>query len=260
MSMDEPQPSQPRYRVLAHELRTRIADGAYPAGARLPTEAEWAQLFDVSRGTVIKAIDVLVSEGIVTKRQGAGSFVSQPTLHRRSSRLQSFSRTVDAQGHRASQRVLSFGQASIDDARAFGILEPAAMLVRLRLVDGVPCAIHRAMIPQRILDMLPAEILGQFLKSTESDFSLYAAFENANLEISSGSEHVTARLATDDEAETLHIAPPAALIIVVRKSFDAAAAPVEATEAIYNANYYSYELDLVRTHAQEAPQRLSLAQ
>lgn len=258
--MDETPVSQPRYRILADDLRARIADGAFPSGARLPTEAEWARQFGVSRGTVIKAIDVLVAEGIVTKRQGAGSFVSQPTLHRRSSRLQSFSQTVDAQGHQATQRVLSYGRASVEDARAYGILEPAAMLERLRFVDGVPCAIHRAMIPERIIDMLPAEILGQFLKSTESDFSLYAAFEEAKLEISSGSEHVTARLATYAEAETLHVTPPAALIIVVRKSYDALGAPVEATEAIYNADYYSYELDLVRSHAQEAPQRLSLVQ
>ena len=251
---------KPRYRALADSLRARIVAGDHAPGAQLPTELDLAQEFGVSRGTVIKAIDVLVAEGIVTKRQGAGSFVSLPSLHRRSLRLLSFSETVSAEGHKASQRVLSYRPAGDDEARAFGAVEPSAMLVRLRYVDSVPCAIHRSVIPNRVMERLPVAMLGQILRGGESDFSLYAAFAAAGLVIDRGNEHVSARLATKEEAEVLNVRLPAALMVVVRQSFDAEGRLIEAAEAIYHADYYSYDLALVRGNSHDAPHRLRLTQ
>lgn len=250
-------PQQPRYRILADTLREEIIAGTYPPGSQLSTEAELAKRFGLSRGTVVKAIDTLVSEGLVTKRQGAGSFVSQPSLHRRSSRLMSFTETVDAQGHTASQKVLSYGVANEDEARAFGVHEPAMLLTRLRYVDHVPAAIHRSFIPQRVMDALSAESLGQLLKG---EGSLYAAFEAAGLTIDRGGEHVSARLARPQEAEELKVSLPAALMVVVRQSHDREGRLLEAAEAVYHADYYTYDLDLVRGQAHEAAHRLRIAQ
>ncbi len=248
----------PRYRALAESLRARIVAGDQAPGSQLPTEMDLAQEFGVSRGTVIKAIDVLVAEGIVTKRQGAGSFVSLPSLHRRSLRMLSFTETVSAEGYKASQRVLFYRPARDDEARAFGAVEPSAMLVRLRFVDSVPCAIHRSVIPNRVMEMLPFAMLGQILRGGESDYSLYAAINAAGLVIHRGSEHVSARLATTDEAEVLNVRLPAALMVVVRQSFDAEGRLIEAAEASYHADYYSYDLELTRGNSHRAPHRLRL--
>jgi GntR family transcriptional regulator len=256
MQAADSRPDMPRYRALAETLRRRIAGGVHAPGSQLPTESDLAQAFAVSRGTVIKAIDLLVAEGIVTKRQGAGSFVALPSLHRRSSRLLSFSETVNAQGHKASQRVLSYRPAGDDEARAFGVVEPAALLVRLRYVDRIPCAIHRSVIPDRVMGALPVEMLGQIVRNGESDFSLYAAFEAAGLVIGRGNEHVSARLATRDEAAALNVRLPAALMVVVRHSHGADGRLIEAAEAIYHADHYSYDLELVRGAAHDIPHRL----
>lgn len=249
--------AQPRYRVLANTLRQEIVSGAYQPGAQLPTEAELAKRFGMSRGTVVKAIDTLVGEGVVTKRQGAGSFVSMPSLHRRSSRLMSFTETLDAQGHTASQKVLSYGGADTEEARAFGAHEPAVLLTRLRYVDHVPVTIHRSFIPDRVMAKLSAERLGQLLKG---EASLYAAFEAEEITIDRGAEHVSARLATADEAKALNLQLPAALMVVIRQSFDAEGQLIEAAEAVYHADYYTYDLDLIRGQAHEAPHRLRIAQ
>lgn len=249
--------TQPRYRLLADSIRDDIAAGACPPGAQLPTEAEFAAKFGVSRGTVVKAIDMLVAEGVVAKRQGAGSFVSLPSLHRRSSRLMSFTETLDAQGRKASQKVLGYGAADEAEARSLGAHEPAMLLTRLRLVDRVPVTIHRSFIPERVMEQLSAEELGQLLKG---DASLYAAFEEAGITIDRGSEHVSARLATPTEAEALNIPLPAALMVVIRQSYDSDGNLIEAAEAVYNADYYTYDLDLIRGQAHEAPHRLRIAQ
>lgn len=257
MSTPDSSAFQPRYRALAQTLRDGITAGEYPPGAQLPTEAELAKRFGMSRGTVVKAIDTLVSEGIVSKRQGAGSFVSMPSLHRKSSRLMSFTETLDAQGRTASQTVLSYGRADAEEARALGAHEPALLLTRLRYVDNVPVTIHRSFIPERVMDCLSAENLGQLLKG---EASLYAAFEEAGIGIDRGSEHVSARLATADEARALNVQLPAALMVVIRQSYDAKAQLIEAAEAVYHADYYTYDLDLVRGQANSAPHRLRIAQ
>lgn len=61
-------------RIAAH-LRREICDGALSPGERLPTEQEMAQAWAVSVSTVRRAMDDLVAEELVIRRQGAGTYV-----------------------------------------------------------------------------------------------------------------------------------------------------------------------------------------
>ena len=67
----------PAYRVVKQRLIQALAAGIYPAGSSLPSEKELADEHGVSIGTLRKAVDSLVSEGIVVRQQGKGTFVSQ---------------------------------------------------------------------------------------------------------------------------------------------------------------------------------------
>lgn len=62
----------PRYEEIAHDLRVRIHDGQYPIGENLPTYAELTQTYEVGRGVITKALEVLEREGLVViaKRRG----------------------------------------------------------------------------------------------------------------------------------------------------------------------------------------------
>lgn len=64
----------PKYQVIAEELRNRIASGAYDANQKMPTEGDWARQYGVSRQTVRQALDMLEKEGIISRRQGSGTF------------------------------------------------------------------------------------------------------------------------------------------------------------------------------------------
>lgn len=90
MTATNPMESVPRgmkFRVLAADLRGQIIEGSLPIGGRLPTEQELAQFHGVGINTVRRAIDLLVEEGLVRRRQGSGTFVtaipSEATLPRR---------------------------------------------------------------------------------------------------------------------------------------------------------------------------------
>ncbi|MFC1430919.1 substrate-binding domain-containing protein [Streptacidiphilus sp. N1-3] len=73
-----PLPRQARdlkFRELAARLREQVRDGSWPAGTRLPTEHELADSSGTSVSTVRRAVDDLVTEGLVIRRQGSGTFV-----------------------------------------------------------------------------------------------------------------------------------------------------------------------------------------
>lgn len=76
---------------LATELREAIKSRTYPPGGKLPTEQELARANEVSLTTVRRAMEMLAAEGLVIRRQGAGTFVAeQPTattLRRRGGEL-----------------------------------------------------------------------------------------------------------------------------------------------------------------------------
>lgn len=65
----------PRYHALADRLRAEIRSGRYPVGTQLPTELEICRTEAVSRHTARDALRILIAEGLVERRQGAGTKV-----------------------------------------------------------------------------------------------------------------------------------------------------------------------------------------
>ncbi|WP_432201775.1 GntR family transcriptional regulator [Erythrobacter sp. W53] len=65
----------PQYQRIADELRSAITSGQYPKGARLPTEHSLADAFGVCRMTVREGLKELQAEGMIVRKQGAGTIV-----------------------------------------------------------------------------------------------------------------------------------------------------------------------------------------
>ena len=240
----------PRYMSLSEDIQSRIHAGEFVTGDRLPSEAELCRQHGVSRGTVVRAIEQLVSDGLAVRRQGSGTFVARPSMHRRSGKLLSFSQTAYSEGLDATQRIIQIAPAGEALAREFHCDLPAVSLVRLRLIDNIPCAYHHSVIPDRVARAVPDLNGGEGLKAPH--FSLYDAFEQAGHEVVTAEERVTARLASDEEAGLLNIAMPAAVIVVFRRSFDASGALVEAVEAVHHSEFYTYDMSLERRSVQSS--------
>lgn len=66
-----------KFEELASQLRSQILSGTWTPGTKLPTESELIQETGLSLTTVRRAYEALVEEGLVTRRRGAGSFVSE---------------------------------------------------------------------------------------------------------------------------------------------------------------------------------------
>ncbi|WP_052865422.1 GntR family transcriptional regulator [Streptomyces niger] len=73
---NKPTRGRTAYQQLADDLRTDLAVDRYPKGVRLPTEAELAEKYRVSRQTVRRAFHDLVAEGLVYRVPGRGTFAA----------------------------------------------------------------------------------------------------------------------------------------------------------------------------------------
>lgn len=68
----------PLYQRLRDQLIEQIANNRWRPGEAIPTEAVLSAEYALSTGTVRKAVDALVSEGILERQQGRGTFVRRP--------------------------------------------------------------------------------------------------------------------------------------------------------------------------------------
>ena len=67
--------SEPLYKSIYYELKKKIEDGLYSKDDYLPTENKLSKKYNVSRVTIRQAIQMLVEDGYVQKKQGSGTHV-----------------------------------------------------------------------------------------------------------------------------------------------------------------------------------------
>ncbi len=121
-------------------------------GARIDSEPQLARRFGVSRFTVTRAIEILVRDGLLTRRQGLGTFVAPPRLRRAPTYLRSFTEAMATEGRTATHRLLDFALINSADGLNFPYAKgtPLLRLERLRLVDGAPLAVHYSVLNANI--------------------------------------------------------------------------------------------------------------
>jgi len=237
---------KPHYIRVAEELRDGINSKQWMPGDLLPSETELCKRFSVSRGTAVKAIEILLRDGLAQRKQGVGTFVLRPALHRMPGYLLGFSETVNRQGMKPTHRLVEMRELARKDALQYGCEEAAILLKRVRLVDDVPWAIHTSLVPLSIIQTAP-DIFGDASRVRDADFSLYKAFEDEGLVITHADEAINARLAMEEEVELLDIELPSAVMLVHRWSFDKEDRLIELSEAVYLGECYTYDTRLVRT-------------
>ena len=98
---------EPKYRTILNRLKQCISDGTYPAGARIPTELEWARVCGVSRITARKALELAAQQGLIERFRRKGSFVRPDA------------RNVLARDRGAARRMIGIIQPDFSDS--FGL-------------------------------------------------------------------------------------------------------------------------------------------
>jgi GntR family transcriptional regulator len=138
---------------LANDLRDRLARHEWHVGEQLPTESALVASYGVSRATVRQALKALESEGLITIRQGRGSFVTERSIIRVGmEELKSITSTIAEMGHVPGMiyhhRVIR--PANADEQEMFS-LSPGAEVVDIRrriLADDITVAYSYDVLPR----------------------------------------------------------------------------------------------------------------
>lgn len=232
----------PLYQRIADQLREDI--GAMGHGERIPSEPRLAKDWGVSRFTVAKAVEQLVDEGLIVRRQGSGSFVAEAPLRRAPGYLLSFTEAVEAAGHTASHRLLAFAPVQWRDDLPYPEGTSLTLLDRLRLVDGIAVARHRSVLSTELM----ASIGLTEAAAGAPSFSLYRYFGDHGLSVRTATERLIACVADPVDRDLLGLKGDAVVVAVTRHSFADDGTPLDAVSAVYDARRYSYEARLVRQH------------
>jgi GntR family histidine utilization transcriptional repressor len=108
----------PAYQGIKDFILGRINAGEWAEGDQVPSENELAREFKVARMTVNRALRELTSEQVLTRVQGAGTFVARPKYESTLVAIRSISDEIIARGHRHHANVLHLGATIADEALA----------------------------------------------------------------------------------------------------------------------------------------------
>lgn len=232
-----------RYRTIANDLRRQIAAGELAAGAVLPSEAELAGSYDVSRVTVRKALEVLRDDGLVSSRQGYGWFVAGDTVRQSLGALSTIEAQLTDQGRESERRVVSFGFSSESGVDSL-------VVVRVNLADGLPFAL--------VTVWCPAE-LGSSLSRDDVESATF--YELLPVDFDHATQTIGAALADDRDAELLQVPVGSPMLVVERVSVDSDGREVLRSEHRFPAHLTEFVVDLpFQRGAELSPAGLRLVQ
>src|SRR6266568_1232205 len=223
-------------------ILTLIADHA--GGEALPSEHDLCRRFGVSRPTLRAAVDELVDQGVLVRKQGRGTFtsprkVTQPMAP--SANAGNSFRVPLTEGVWES-RTLHFERRSAGArlGRALGV-SPSQQIVyveRLRIVDGSPLALERLHVPVHFFPDITGEDFerGSFYQLLHARYGITMARAAQSIEATVTDEH---------ESLFLEVPPYAPSLLFEVTTRDTLDRIIEYTRAVYRGDRYRIDSDLV---------------
>ena len=226
----------PLYQQLQRALRQAIASQRLAPDEALPAEREIAMDLGVSRITVRKALDALADEGLVTRRQGAGTFVAS-RVEKSFSKLSSFSEDMLARGRTPRSEWLkrSDGAVTPEESMILGLspATPVYRFNRIRFADDSPMALEYTTVPAFCLPS----------KEAVED-SLYTALERHGYRPVRALQRLRAVLFADEQVKLLGVPEGAPGLLIERRGFMRDGRAVEFTQSYYRGDAYDFVAEL----------------
>jgi GntR family histidine utilization transcriptional repressor len=205
---------QPLYLKVKEHILANIASGAWPPGARVPSEHELVQQFSISRMTANRALKELSSDGWLNRIAGVGTFVSEPRARASLVELKDIADEIAARGHRHTMRVIASGRYAATPALAheFETAEATALFHILVAHDenGVPVQIEDRWVNA---DLAPGFLDRDLAAETSTAFLLRA------LPVDELEHIVEAAMPAPEERRLLDIGPHEPCLVLRRRSW-----------------------------------------
>ncbi|WP_440894722.1 GntR family transcriptional regulator [Amphibacillus sp. Q70] len=232
----------PIYYQLEEMIKKKIQSEELMPGEAIPSEREYAETYGISRMTVRQAINNMVTEGLLYRQKGRGTFIAEQKIEQDLTKLTSFSEDMRNRELNPSSKLISIDQmaCSVKIAEALAINAGACVyqIKRLRLADEEPIALETIYTPKNLVGDMD-----------ETDFnqSFYTFLEeNRQLKIHHGHQSIEASTANKDEIKYLKIKKNDPILLMYRTSYLINQTPIEFVKSSYRADKYKFYLTMNR--------------
>jgi GntR family transcriptional regulator len=230
--------AQPLYSQVKTLMTQRIGSGSWKPGEMIPNEFQLAAEFNVSQGTVRKALIALEADKLIVRRQGRGTYVSRHTPQQA---LFQFFRMVNKDDQRLTptskplahkQQKATKEQASLLEIE---VGEPVHVITRVRYFEEDPAIFERIVVP---VALMPDLSVRPGAEMTDEMYVIYQ--ERFQVTINNAREWLRAVVATRDVARHLRVAEQQPILEVVRVARDLNGKSVELRISYCKTTAYSY--------------------
>lgn len=240
------EPNRPLYWQLVDALEVTIRE-EMSANEKLLSEREMMEKYEVSRMTVRLALKELENRGLIYKKHGKGSFVSE--IHEPAvdlSAAYSFTEQMKKMGKTPQTKTLSFAQVAANEQMAkelnINLGDPIFEIERLRSADGLAMMLERSYIPVAYCPGMTAQMVEQ--KPLYDIFS-----EDFGHIIRTAEEEFYASIALEQEANLLKLKAGNPVLHLIRKTYNTKNKVIEFTFSIARGDQFRYKI----THQRALP-------
>ncbi|MHA6327184.1 GntR family transcriptional regulator [Roseivivax sp. CAU 1753] len=223
--------SLPRYMQVAETLIRDIASGRLADGARLPPEREMATDWDVSVGTLRKALARLEQEGLLERIQGSGNYVRHAAGETGVYALFRLERVTG--GGLPTAELMSVERHPKDaDIPGFGTSPEAHRIRRLRRVGGSPAALEEIWLDGDVVPAIDPAALSE---------SLYLYYrETLGVAITRAEDRIGVAPVPEWAAPDFTLAPGAVAGFIERLAQSATGARIEYSRTWFDSRHVRY--------------------
>ncbi|MDD7796080.1 GntR family transcriptional regulator [Clostridium sp. 'White wine YQ'] len=234
-----------KYTQIANDIRTQIVKGVLQANEQLPFEKDLCIKYDASKMTVKKALDILVSEGLIVKRRGSGTFVksiSNIDMNRLLVANQFRGLTALYSDHKVTSDLITFDVvASNEEVTQKLNLESEEFvynLLRVRYVDEEPYVIEHTFMP---INLIPG------LKKQHTKSSIYSYIEeDLGLKVQSSHRTIRVRKSSELEQKYLNLKADDPVAVVEQVAYLENGTAFEYSISVHRYDRFAFETVIVR--------------
>lgn len=228
------------YLQLLDIIKVQIQDKRLQPGELLPSEHEFCDHYGISRTTVRQTFRELEEHGLIVRRRGLGTYISEPKVSRQLGNLYSFSEDMRMLNLLPSNRILSY-RILLHDECSGGMCqiqsERLIEVVRLRLANKKPMLIEKTYLPVDLCPDLSWERL--------ENCSLYAILtERYGLTPYRAVETYEATVLTKEESQHLESSAGEPAFLIRRSTWDEKDRMIEYTTSVMPGSRSKFEITM----------------
>lgn len=235
--------SIPLYYQIENILREKIKSRELEPGDSFPTEVQLVKSYRVSRITVRQALASLEKDGLITRKRGKGSFVTEGQVHLEPMKLTGMIEDIIFMGIKTKTKIINFDFVSppkkVAESLKIGKDDQVLRVERIRLIKGSPVSYTISYIPIDLGDKIT-------IKDLTFQPILNVLEKKCKVKITRGFQIIEATVADSRVASFLEVMTGAPLLKIERTVFDIKNRPVEYISILYRSDRYHYSVELIR--------------